>query len=471
VTKCNHHFDLVVIGAGSGGLVAARFAAQLGARVALAERNRIGGDCTWTGCVPSKALLKAAKVAHEVRTASHYGVIANAPGVNMVQVRDYVRGAIQAVYRFETPEQLQGEGIDVILGAAQFVDATKIQIGDLIVHSKRFLVTTGARPLIPPIVGLQDVPYVTYENIFDNDVLPDTMIVVGGGPVGMEMAQAYKRLGAQVTVVADRILPKEDADVQQLMRNLFEREGIRFVLEQAKSARKNGSSIVIATEHHEAQGDLLLIAAGRRPTVDSLNLERAGVQYSARGIPVDDKLRTNIKHIYAAGDVAGGYQFTHYAAWQAFQAVRNALLPGNSSGVTDLVPWVTFTDPEVAHVGLSEQQASTQFGSRIRIHRWNMDHVDRAVCENDTSGLLKIITKKDATIVGATLVAARAGETIVELIIAMKKKMKIDELAGAIHPYPTYSTAVQQTSADMTVEKLLSGTSGRIVRGLSKITR
>ena len=465
------HYDLVVIGAGSGGLVAARFAAQLGATVALAERNRIGGDCTWTGCVPSKALLKAAKITHEVRTAAHYGVISSAPAVDMVQVREYVRSAIQAVYRFETPEQLQGEGIDVIFGNAQFIDAATVKIGDRVVRSKKFLLTTGAQPLIPAIAGLHDVPYVTYENIFDNEVLPKTMIVVGGGPVGMELAQAYQRLGSQVTVVADRILPKEDADVQQLVRSLFEREGIRFVLEQAKSARKDGSSIVIAAEHQDVRGDLLLIAAGRKPSVDGLALEKPGVQYSARGITVDDHLRTNIKHIYAAGDVAGGYQFTHYAAWQAFQAVRNALLPGNSSGVTDLVPWVTFTDPEVAHVGLTEQQASTEFGSNIRVHRWNMDHVDRAVCESDTSGFMKLITKKDRTIAGATVVAARAGETIVELIIAMKEKMKIKELAGAIHPYPTYSTAVQQLAADMTVEKLISGTSGRIIRRLSKIIR
>src|SRR5260370_9173782 len=214
------------------------------------------------------------------------------------------------------------------------------------------------------------------------------------------------------------------------MRSLFEGEGIRFVLEQGKSARKDGGSIVIAAEHQEVRGDLLLIAAGRKPSVDGLGLEKAGVQYSARGITVDDHLRSNIKHIYAAGDVAGGYQFTHYAGWQAFQAVRNALLPGNSSGVTDLVPWVTFTDPEVAHVGLTEQQASKEFGTSIPVHRWNMDHVDRAVCESDTSGFMKLITKKDRTIAGSTIVAARAAETIVEVIIALKKKMNINKLSG-----------------------------------------
>jgi pyruvate/2-oxoglutarate dehydrogenase complex dihydrolipoamide dehydrogenase (E3) component len=318
---------------------------------------------------------------------------------------------------------------------------------------------------------LNDVPYATYENIFDNELLPKVMIVVGGGPIGIELAQAYRRLGSEVTVVAERILPKEDPDVQQLMRSLLEGEGIQFVFEPAKSARKDGRSIVIFTEHQEARGDLLLIAAGRKPMVDGLELEKAGIQYSPRGVPVDDRLRTNVKHIYAAGDVTGGYQFTHYAGWQAFQAVRNALLPGSSSGVTDLVPWVTFTDPEVAHVGLSEQQATSQFGNVIRIHRWNMARVDRAVCENDTSGFTKIITKEDGAIVGATVVAARAGETIVELIIAMKEKLKSKDLAGDIHPYPTYSTAVQQMAADIAVENLLAGVSGRLIRGLSKVIR
>jgi pyruvate/2-oxoglutarate dehydrogenase complex dihydrolipoamide dehydrogenase (E3) component len=467
----NDSYDLVVIGAGSGGLVGARFAAKLGARVALVERNRIGGDCTWTGCVPSKALLKAAKVAHDVRTASDYGVNANAPSTDMRKVRDYVRGAMQAVYRFETPEQLQAGGVDVIFGAARFVDGFTIAVGERVVRSRHFLLTTGARPLIPSIDGLNDVPFLTYENIFDNDVLPKKMIVVGGGPVGVEMAQAYQRLGAQVTVVARRLLPKEDQDVQNQMRAVLEREGISFVFEPAKSARRDGDTVAIVTDRTEVRGDLLLIAAGRRPAVSGLALEKAGVVYSASGIIVDNRLRTNIKHIYAAGDVAGGYQFTHFAGWQAFEAVRNALLPGSTSGLTDLVPWVTFTDPEVAHIGLSAQQAISRFGAGARVHRWNLDHVDRAVCENDTSGFIKIITKEDSMIVGATIIAARAGEAIVELIVAMKEKMKISELAGAIHPYPTYSTAVQQMAADIAVDDLLSGASGRVVRALSRMAR
>ena len=466
-----HDFDLVIIGAGSGGLTAAGFAAQLGAKVALVEKNRIGGDCTWTGCVPSKALLKAAKIAHEVRTASRFGVTANPPIVEMTKVRAYVRQAIQQVYQFEGPEELRKQGIEVIQGAGRFVDASTIVVGEQLVRSKSFLLTTGARPRIPPIAGLNEVPFVTYEQIFDNDRLPRAMIVVGGGPIGMEMAQAYQRLGAQVTVVADRLLPKEEPEVREVMQRVFEREGVRFVWGRAKSARKEGDEIGVVTDREEARGDLLLIASGRKPTVAGLDLEKAGVNDSEGGIPVDDQLRTNVKNIYAAGDVTGGYQFTHFAGWQAFQAARNALLPGSNSGLTDLVPWVTCTDPEVAHVGLTEEQARVKFGENVRVCRWEMSRTDRAICEDDRDGFIKVIAKKNGTLLGATVVNGRAGETITEFIVAIKQNMNVSDLAGAIHAYPTYSTAVQQLAAELAIERTLAGVSGKIIRGLSKIIR
>lgn len=465
------NYDLVIIGAGSGGLTAAGFAAQLGAKVALVEKSRIGGDCTWTGCVPSKALLKAAKVAHEVRSAARYGIGTSPPAADMQKVREYIRAAIQQVYQFESPQELQREGIHVIIGGARFLDANTIAVGEERIRAKTFLVTTGARPAIPPITGLSDVPFLTYEQIFDNDRLPDAMIVVGGGPIGMEMAQAYQRLGSQVTVIAEHLLPKEEPEVREVMRRVFEREGIRFVWERAASVHTDGNHIVVGTGRQEARGRLLLIASGRKPSVDDLDLEKAGVAYSAKGIPVDDQLRTGVKNIYAAGDVVGGHQFTHFAGWQAFQAVRNALLPGSSSGFTELVPWVTFTDPEVAHVGLTEAQAREKFGEAVKLCRWEMNRTDRAVCENDTDGFIKLVAKKDGTILGATIVAGRAGETITEFIFAIKQGMKVMDLAGIIHAYPTYSTAAQQMAADMAIEAMLSGTSGKLIRGLSKIIR
>ncbi len=464
-------FDLVIIGAGSGGLTAAGFAARLGAKVALVEKNRIGGDCTWTGCVPSKALLKVAKVAHQARTAARFGITVSQPVTDIVRVRDYVREAIQQVYRFETPEELSAQRIEVIEGAARFVDANTVTAGESVIRSQSFLITTGARPRIPEIAGLRDVPFLTYEQVFDNDRLPRAMIVVGGGPLGMEIAQAYQRLGAQVTLVADRLLPRDEPEVGQLMQQVLESEGVRFLRGRATLVRQEGGEIVVATSREEAHGDLLLVGTGRQPSVADLALEKAGVQFTDAGIPVDDQLRTNVKHIFAAGDVVGGYQFTHLAAWQAFQAARNALLPGSSSGRADVLPWVTFTDPEAAHVGLTEEQARATFGDTVKTRRWEMSRTDRAICEDDGAGFLKIIAKKDGTIVGATAVNARAGEIIAEFAIAMRHNLKVGDLAGVIHPYPTYATAVQQLAGEMAVEELLSGASGKMIRGLSKMMR
>lgn len=464
-------FDLVIVGAGSGGLTAAGFAAQLGAKVALIEKNRIGGDCTWTGCVPSKALLKAAKVAHEIRTASRFGFNANPPVVEMAHVRAYLRQAIEQVYRSESPEELRKRGIEVIQGAARFVDDRNVEVGDQLIHGKAFLLTTGGRPGIPPIDGLNDVPFVTYEQIFDNDRLPRSMIVIGGGPIGMEMAQAYQRLGAQVSLVADRLLPKDEPEAREVMRRVFEREGVRFLWGRAKSASKRGDEILVATDREKIRGDLLLVASGRQPAIAGLDLENAGVSYSGKGIPVDERLRTNVKHIYAAGDVTGGYQFTHFAAWQAFQAARNALLPGSSSGLTDLVPWVTFTDPEVAHVGLTEEQARSKFGDNLTIRRWEMARTDRAICEDDCDGFIKVIARSDGSLLGATVVNGRAGETITEFIVAIKHKLRLSDLAAAIHAYPTYSTAVQQLAAEMATEHALASPVGKIIRGISRIVR
>lgn len=464
-------YDLVIIGAGSGGLTAAGFAAQLGAKVALVEKNRIGGDCTWTGCVPSKALLKAAKVAHEVQSASRFGIVAAAPVTDMAAVREYVRRAIDEVYRLESPEELRRKGIEVIQGQARFRDASTILVNQQPVRSRAFLITTGARPRIPAIAGLSEVPFLTYEQIFDNDQLPGTLVVIGGGPIGMELAQAYQRLGSQVIVITNRLLPKDEPEVPGLMRRVFEREGVRFVTGRAQSARRDGAGVVVTTKDEEVRGDALLIASGRVPMIAGLDLDKAGVKYSVAGIPVDEHLRTNMKHIYAAGDVVGGLQFTHLAGWQGFQAARNALLPGNSKGLSELVPWVTYTDPEVAHAGLTEEQARARFGGQVRVRLWEMNRTDRAVCEADTDGFLKVVAKGDGTLLGATVVHARAGETIAELVLAMNHKLKLSDLASAIHPYPTYATAVQQLAADATVQTLLSGTSGRIVRGLSKWTR
>ncbi len=464
-------FDIAIIGAGSGGLTAAGFAAQLGAKVALVEKSRIGGDCTWTGCVPSKALLKAAKVAQEVRQAGHYGIVAAPPRADMARVRAYVRGVIGEIYAHEAPDELRRNGIEVILAPARFLDAQTIAAGDRTLTAKYFLICTGAHPAQPAIAGLDETPFITYETIFDLDELPPRLAVVGGGPIGCEIAQAFQRLGAQVTLFAERLLPKEEAEVDAALRAVFAREGMRLIPGRARSVRRQNGVIRVESDAGDAEADTLFVAAGRRPNVAGLELEKAGVQADARGIPVDANLRTNVKHIFAAGDVLGGHQFTHFAGWQAFLAARNALLLGSATGFTDIVPWVTFTDPEVAHVGLTEAEARAKHGAAVKVNQWAMARTDRAVCDSDTDGFLKVVSRSDGALLGATLVAPRAGEAITEFTLALNHRLKVTDVANAIHAYPTYSTAAQQLAASVAVESFLSGAAGRVIQGLSKIMR
>jgi len=470
----NEPYDLLIIGGGSAGLTAAGFAVQLGARVALVEKHRIGGDCTWTGCVPSKTLLKAAKVAHQMRTAARYGLTPVEPVVDLKSVMAHVRAVIADVYHEESPEALRADGIDVFLDAARFLDPHTLAVGEATLTARHVLIATGAHPFIPPIAGLDGVDYLTYESVWELQVLPRHLLVVGAGPVGCEMAQAFRRLGSQVTLVAsrDRVLPRDDPAAARVLGEVFAAEGIDLRYNaRAERGWRDENGIHLIAGGDELVGDVLLITAGRRPNVDGLDLEKAGVAYSAKGIQVDEHLRTSQRHIYAAGDCIGSYQFTHYAGWQAFMAARNALLPGASKGVSDLVPWTTFTDPEVAHVGLTEEQAREKFIDSVMTCQWPMEKVDRARAEGDTAGFLKLIHRKDGTLLGATIVAARAGEMIHEWIVALDRGLKVGDLANAIHVYPTYSTASMQAAAAIRVGQLLSGTSGRVVRGMARLMR
>lgn len=464
-------YDLVVLGGGSGGLTAARFAAALGMRVAIVEKRRMGGDCTWTGCVPSKALLRAARVAQEVRDAGRYGIRATAPEADMAAVRAYVRAAIDRVYRHETPEQLEREGVAVLPGTARFEDPHTVAVGDRIVRSRAFLISTGAGPFVPPVPGLDRVPFVTYEQIFDADSLPAAFVVMGGGPIGLEMAQAYRRLGSDVTIVTDRLLPREDAEACSILQAALQREGVRILWGLAVSVHAEGETIVVRTDRGDARGDRLLVAVGRRPAVEGLGLERAGVRHSRAGIPVDTRLRSNVRHVYAAGDVTGGPQFTHLAAWQGFQAARNALLPGHRSGLASLVPRVTFTDPEIAHVGANEAEARAAHGGAVRVERWPLARTDRAVREGDEHGFFRFVTRADGTLLGATVVARHAGDVIGELGLAIARRLKMADLAGVIHAYPTYSTAVQQLASTAALDAFFAGAPGRVVRALARIVR
>ncbi len=467
----NDSYDLAIIGAGSTGLIAADFARKLGARVALLERERIGGDCTWSGCVPSKSLLRVAKAAHEMRTASRFGLSSQAPQIDMVAVRDYLRSAIAQIYAGTTPEALAQKNIGVLLGPVRFDAPHLLASGEKRIRARKILIATGAGPKIPPLPGLREVPFSTYKQIFENDRLPKEMAVIGGGPVGVEVAQAYQRLGTQVTIFAERLLAKEEPEAAEIVARVLRREGVRIVGERVRSVAPAGERAIAHSDHHHVECDLLFLAAGRSPTLDGLNLEAAGVTYSERGIEVNDHLETSAKGIYAAGDVTGAQQYSHYAGWQGFQAARNALLPGSVSGTSNAIPRVTFCDPEVAQVGQTEAEARASHHGDVVVASWPITREDRAVCDDDRDGIMKVITTRSGAILGATIVGHRAGDVITEFVLAIRHKLGINDVAGALHPYPTYSTGIQLLASEMTVDAALSGFSGHLIRAASKLVR
>ena len=470
----NQTYDLVIVGGGSAGLTAAGFAVQLGARVALVEKHRIGGDCTWTGCVPSKTLLRSARVAHEMRTASRFGLRSTEPAIDFKTVMAHVRDVISEVYEDESPDSLKADGIDVFSPPARFLDPHTLASGESRLTARRVLIATGAGPFLPTVEGLEAAKPLTYETVWDLEVLPQRLIIIGAGPIGCEMAQAFQRLGSKVTLLeaTDRVLPNDDEEASGVIAARFTEEGIDLRLNsELEKVWRDGDGVHLVSSGDEFVGDEILVAVGRRPNVDSLDLDRAGVIYNDTGIQVDQHLRTSQHHIYAAGDCAGGYQFTHYAGWQGFMAVRNALLPGTKKAVAERVPWTTFTDPEVAHVGHTEAQAEEKFGTTAMNCYWPMDQVDRARSESDTEGFLKIVHKTDGSILGVTIVAARAGEMIHEWALAIDHGLKVGDVANSIHVYPTYSTASMQAAAHIRVGQLLGGRSGRVIRGLSRLIR
>ena len=466
-------YDLIVIGGGSAGLTAVRFARRLGLSVALVERDRIGGDCTWTGCVPSKALLKAAGLAYDMRSASRFGLLPphNSP-VDFSMVMSRVRGVMQAIHDAESPDALREDGIEVVHGEARFIDSHSIRVEESHLAARRFLVCTGASPVIPPIPGLLEVLYLTYETVWGLTHLPSRLAVVGGGPIGCELAQAFLRLGSSVTLVeaGNRLLLLDEPEASALVATRLKAEGLELKLGTTlASVQPYGQDISLSLSNGEAIGaDTLLIVVGRRPQLKSLCLESAGVAYDASGIRVDKNLRTSQRHIYAAGDCTGSYQFTHYAAYQGFMAVRNAFLPRTRRAVLGHVPWVTFTDPEVAHVGLTESQAREQNGADVEVSNWPMNQVDRAVVDGSEDGFLKVVHGQNGKLLGATVASPRAGELIQEWALALDHGLKISDLAQSLHAYPTYSLANQQLATQVTVERMLSGRMGKVIRRFAR---
>ncbi|GAC1670562.1 MAG: FAD-dependent oxidoreductase [Candidatus Dormibacteraceae bacterium] len=463
-------YDLVVIGGGSAGLTAAGFAARLGAKVLIAA-ERLGGDCTWTGCIPSKALIRAARLAHDARRAAAIGIGTGKAEIDFGRVMADVHAVIARVYAQETPEMLAKHGVSVALGPVRFLDRESVDVGGRRIRGRRFVLCTGAAPDIPPIAGLDGVDYLTYETVFDLDRLPATLLVVGAGAIGVEMAQAFGRLGSRVTLLdaCASVLPDADPQVGEVIRTRLVAEGVEIRLStNISQVRTRGRGIEVTAGTASLAADRLLVAAGRKPRVAGLDLQRAGIELAGGAVRVDRYLRTTNSRIYASGDVTGGVQFTHYAGWQGFVAARNALLPGARQGLRSSVPWAVFTDPEVAQAGLTEAEARARFG-KIKVHRLELDRVDRAQTEDQRDGFLKLVTKHGGRLIGATVVAKAAGETINELALAVDQGLSVSDLAAAIHVYPTFGFAVQQLAAAASWEAASAGVRGRALRALGRL--
>lgn len=373
-------YDIAVIGAGSGGLTVAAAAAQFGQRVILFEKGKMGGDCLNYGCVPSKALIAASKQAHAVRTAGKYGIDAGEPKVNFKKVQAYVRSVIGAIEPNDSVERFEKLGVKVVSNAAKFIDAKSVEAGGVTYRAKRIVIATGSRAAVPAIPGLADVAYLTNETIFENTVLPEHLVIIGGGPIGMELAQAHRRLGSEVTVLeAFDPLAKDDPELTSIVLESLRADRIKILARVAiKKVSKTNAGFVVETEANgDITGSHLLVAAGRIANVEGMNLEAAGVAYTTRGITVDAGLRTSQRTIYAIGDVAGGLQFTHVAGYQAGLVIRNALFRLPVKNRTDIIPHVTYTDPELAHVGHTESSARKEFGEAVKVLRWPFHDNDR----------------------------------------------------------------------------------------------
>ena len=465
--------DICVIGGGSGGLSVAAAAAAFGVAVVLIERHKMGGDCLNTGCVPSKALLAAAKRADAMRSSAPFGVTTQGIDVDFAKVHDHVQGVIAAIAPIDSAERFTGLGVRVIHGQAKFVDRRTVAVGeDIQIRARRFVIATGSAASAPPIPGLDSGPYLTNESVFDLTNLPKQLIVIGAGPIGLEMAQAFRRFGSEVTVLeAATPLAKDDPECAAIVLDRLTREGvvIRSGVKVIRVAYRNGN-VAVAFEGPNGLetivGTHLLVAAGRKPIFDGLDLETAGVRYDRSGIRVNRKLKTSNRRVYAIGDVAAGQlQFTHAANYHAGLVIRNALFRLPVRVNNDAIPWVTYTEPELAQTGVTEAQARDR-KVKFRILRWPYHDNDRAQAERETRGHIKVIVERGGKIIGATIVGAQAGELITTWTLAIAQGLNIRAFTGIIVPYPTLSEIGKRAAIDFFTPSLTSPLLRRIIKWL-----
>lgn len=471
----NPEFDLCIIGGGAAGLVAAAGGAALGAKVALVEKHRLGGDCLYYGCVPSKSLLHAAKIAHTVRQARRFGVECSPPVAHLSEAMRYVQSVIKGIEPNDSPERFRALGVDVIFGAGQFISPHAFQVNGRTITARNFVLATGSRPNIPPLPGLENIPYLTNETVFSLQEPVPSLIVLGAGPIGVEMAQAFARLGTHVLLVqrGAHILSNEDHDLAQVVARSLSKDGVELhpgCAPQRVESDSSGIRLHLRTSAGDAKtvrATHLLIANGRKANVENLGLESAGVRIENGRLVTDRRLRTTNKHIYACGDVVGSYQFTHIAEHHAGVVLRNALFHLPARVEQRVIPWCTFTDPELARVGISETEAKQQ-GIEHRIYTFPFHDIDRARAGDETYGFAKLITAPNGRLLGAALAGASAGELIHEYALALANNMKAADLSKVIHVYPTLAQ-INRRVADQRLKEGLTPNAKKWIKRLFRL--
>jgi pyruvate/2-oxoglutarate dehydrogenase complex dihydrolipoamide dehydrogenase (E3) component len=462
--------DICVIGAGSAGLTVAAAAAAFGVSVVLIERGEMGGDCLNTGCVPSKALISAARSAETIRQAERFGIKVGEPQPNFPAVMAHVREVIEAIAPNDSIERFTGLGVIVLQGSARFTDRHTVAVKDKEIRARRFVIATGTRPAVPPIPNLETVPYLTNESIFELKRQPNKLIVIGAGPIGLEMAQAFQRLGSQVIVLeAAKGLAKDDPELSALLLEKLRGEGIE-IREGAKivrAARRGRSGVRLTLESGgdltHVDGTHLLVATGRQPELADLGLSKAGIAFDKAGIKVNARLRTRNHRVYAIGDVAGGPQFTHWAGYHGGLVVRSILFRFGGKVRRDILPWVTFTDPELAHVGLSEEEAFRRYRD-VQVLRWPFSENDRAQTERDTEGLVKVLTTRKGKIISADILGRDASELIAPYAVAVAEGLTVKSLVQTVLPYPTRSETAKRAAIAFYAPKLDTPLVKRMIR-------
>ena len=461
--------DICVIGAGSGGLSVAAAASQMGAPTVLIEAARMGGDCLNYGCVPSKSLLAAAHAAQAMRESAVFGVNGAVPGIDFAKVHDHVHGVIAAIAPNDSVERFEGLGVRVIQAHGRFIAPDLLAAGETIIRARRFVVATGSRAAVPPIAGLERTNFMTNETVFEQTAAPEHLIIIGGGPIGVELAQAHRRLGSEVTIVEMfTLLGNDDPELVDVVRNRLRAEGV--TIHEGVSVSRleaQGNRITVTAEPHVIEGSHLLIAVGRSPNIGDLGLEAAGIDHSPKGIGVDARMRTSNRRVYAIGDVAGPPMLTHAANLQAGIVIRNALFRLPAKLDTSAMPWVTFSDPELAQVGMTEAAARAA-GRDYRVLRWPFAENDRAQAEHATHGLVKAIVTPRGAILGAGIVGRAAGELIQPWALAIGGGLKIGAMAGMTVAYPTLSEVNKRAAGTFFISKLTSPGVKKLVKFLSR---